>query len=148
MQKKGSTPYVEVVADDIRVERWVFTQREFDRLMLGFPVLIKAQDEFIVDVPDIEEPSEIEHAVIAYRNGKISNYYADGTAGVPQDLQDLANDIESYRTDEGEEVSIWADVEVFSATGLFARLIRKPREKVKTINTPVKGIKVIERKKL
>lgn len=88
-------------------ERWAFSTAELLR-----PELCTNEDELVAFVP----ASEI--GVLVYRNGKVSNRYADGTTGVPADIAELADGIESlgHPVDDDyadlQETNCWKDVVV------------------------------------
>lgn len=96
----------------MRTERWSFTNRE-----LKHPKTCRADDEFMVLLD--EEESEL--PVIVYRNGEVSNRYADGTVGVIESNRLAANDQETLYTLDGEDSTFeWRDVEV-TDEGEFVR---------------------------
>lgn len=84
-------------------ERWVFTDQELAQNAIG----CTAHDEFAARVPDQEL------CVIVYRNGEVSNRWSDGTAGVPAEVAELANEVETYYHPEQDAYADnWRDVEV------------------------------------
>lgn len=97
-------------------QRWVFTQAELARNGKG----CEAHDEFIATLP-----SETELGVIVYRNGKVSNRWADGTAGVPRGIAELANEVETLGTPDGELADEWHDVEA-DRQGHLKRIVLQP----------------------
>jgi hypothetical protein len=87
----------------MRTERWAFCESE-----LANPAKCKSHDELLASVTTGPDSSE---GIIVYRNGKASNRFADGTAGVPADLADEAEaDEELYHPDLDETTNVWADV--------------------------------------
>jgi hypothetical protein len=87
----------------MRTERWAFAESE-----LADPAACKAHDELLASATTGPDSSE---GIIVYRNGKASNRFADGTAGVPADLAELAEaDEELYHPDLDEIADVWADV--------------------------------------
>ena len=87
----------------MRTERWIFCESE-----LADPANCKADDEMLCSVTTGPDSSE---GVIAYRNGEISNRFADGTAGLPADLVELAEAEEEYYNPERDEIAdVWANV--------------------------------------
>jgi hypothetical protein len=66
-------------------ERWAFTEAELKQ-----PAACTSHDELVAAV----EESEI--AVLVQRNGKPSNRYADGTAGVPAEISEAVEAVEEY----------------------------------------------------
>lgn len=88
-------------------ERWVFTDQELAQKGVG----CTAHDEFIATLP--EEIGGAEVGVIVYRNGGVSNRFADGTAGVPADQVALYAEVETYyHKDQDTYADNWRDVEV------------------------------------
>lgn len=87
-------------------ERWAFSRSE-----LVDPVKCNGHDELVayVDIDDDWDGIE-SYGIIVYRNGKISNRFDDGTAGVPKTLVELADSEESLLHPDGEETSEWKDV--------------------------------------
>jgi sulfur carrier protein ThiS len=86
-------------------ERWVFTQSEIDRLGRYTTFKPTAYDEFIAAV----EGQEI--GVIVYRNGEVSNRWADGIKGVPQDVAEQTDAEETLYALAGCECAdVWLDV--------------------------------------
>ena len=91
----------------MKTERWAFCKSE-----LAHPEECKAYDEMLCSVTTGPDSSE---GVIAYRNGEISNRFADGTAGLPADLVELAEaEEEYYSPDLDQYTDVWADVLVDS----------------------------------
>jgi hypothetical protein len=85
------------------IERWVFTQSEIDKADFK----PKSDDEFIATVPGQELD------VIVYRNGTVSNRWADGTIGVPAQIVELADAEETLHSlDLAEFADVWRDVVV------------------------------------
>lgn len=96
-------------------ERWVFTDKEIDN-----PKKCRSDDEFVATIPGISELG-----VIVYRNGEVSNRWADGTAGISAKVRELAKDSEElYRLKDGIAVDAdtWGDVEV-TDDGKFIRFV-------------------------
>lgn len=88
-------------------ERWAFTDAE-----LREPAACRGDDELIAD-----------WGIIVYRNGAVSNRYADGTAGIDPDLRDLAGADESpLHPGSGDYADNWRDVETDGAAG-FVRFL-------------------------
>lgn len=99
-------------------QRWAFTESE-----LANPAECKGDDELVAYVYTDTEFKETEsYGIVVYRNGKVSNRFDDGTAGVPRGLVDLANDCESLLHPDGEETSVWKDVEA-DDQGNFVRFL-------------------------
>ena len=85
-------------------ERWVFTDAE-----LADPKKCKRDDEFVT-LCDYGEPLE-RQGVIVYRDGRITNRWADGTAGVPDDIYQAAADCEAYYDPRTRDMAeIWRNV--------------------------------------
>ena len=99
------------------IERWVFTKYEYARLKINDRSFNPTNyDEFVA------LPIGCEIGIIAYRNGKSSNRWADGTVGVSADLQEEVSEAESFATLEGNEIAdVWLDVET-NNQGEFIRL--------------------------
>lgn len=55
------------------------------------PSLCKGDDEFI-SFPHMDGG---EQGIIVYRDGRVTNRFEDGTVGVPVELQDAADDVET-----------------------------------------------------
>ena len=91
----------------MKTERWAFSESE-----LTDPAKCKAQDELIGEMPyEIAEEKGIEQGIIVYRNGEVSNRWEDGTAGVPADVAELANECETlYHPATNETTDVWANV--------------------------------------
>jgi hypothetical protein len=102
----------------MKEERWAFSESE-----LANPGECKSDDELVayIDLDDDWEGVE-GHGVVVYRNGKVSNRFADGTAGLPEGLAELANNIESLLHPDGEDTAAWKNVEV-GDQGNFARFL-------------------------
>jgi hypothetical protein len=98
-------------------QRWVFTQAEVACNGKG----CESHDEFIATLPE----DQVELGVIVYRNGRVSNRWADGTAGVPKDLAELASEVETLSTPDGELADEWHDVEA-DQYGRLKRIILQP----------------------
>jgi hypothetical protein len=84
---KDVTPEVE--ADHI--ERWCFTKHDLTR-----PQYCRSTDEFLAD-------GGCEMEVIMLRNGKVTSQWGDGTSGVPERVQQIAD------TDESPLKPSWAN---------------------------------------
>jgi hypothetical protein len=101
-----------------RKERWAFSQSE-----LADPAACKGDDELVAYVDLDDDWDGVEgHSVIVYRNGKVSNRFSDGTAGVPRELAKLADNVESLLHPDGEETAEWRDVRV-DDNGNFLRFV-------------------------
>ena len=93
-------------------ERWAFSQSE-----LANPAGLNRRDTLIATVLDCES------GVIVHRDGEVSNWWDDGTAGVPADVAELAADVETlYHPDTAEPTDRWADVTV-DGDGNFVRFV-------------------------
>jgi hypothetical protein len=106
-----------------QTERWVFTDRELKKLKSGetakenYP---HANDEFVAGVTSTFGRHRRNEANIApnifeilvKRNGAVTNRFADGTAGVPDELKELADDCEtlSYIGRGHGPADIWLEV--------------------------------------
>ena len=99
------------------IERWAFTQSELKR-----PRNTMAHDELVASVKfHCEETGNTLDAVIVYRNWEVSNRWADGTAGIPALIAELAAEDESpYNPDTHEAADTWRDV-VVDEEGGFVR---------------------------
>jgi len=95
----------------IKKERWAFSDAEF-----ADPHKCKSHDELMacIDYDDGFDGTDGQQ-VIVYRNGKVSNRYADGTTGVPEGLAIAAEAEESLLHPDGEDTSVWKDVVVGSS---------------------------------
>ncbi len=82
------------------LQRWAFMPDELDNLET-----CRADDEFTA------YPPAEELGVIVYRNGDVSNRWADGTAGIPDDVREIADDEDTLYRD-AEEIEGWRNVEV------------------------------------
>lgn len=99
-------------------ERWAFSTKE-----LNNPSQCHSFDDLIANLP------QWEIGIIVYRNGQVSNRWADGGFGVPAGVADEANEQETlYHPESGEETHTWADVEVDEA-GNFLRFVKQPNKK-------------------
>lgn len=99
-------------------ERWAFSESE-----LANPAGCKGYDELVAYVHLDDNWGGVEgHGVVVYRNGEISNRFDDGTAGIPDGLAELANDVESLLHPDGEDTAEWRDVEV-EGEGDFVRFV-------------------------
>ena len=98
------------------IERWAFTDDEFRH-----PESLNRRDTLIATVPGYEL------GVIVHRDGEVSNWWVDGTAGVPADAAELAADVETlHHPDSNESTARWADVEADS-DGKFVRFTHDGR---------------------
>jgi hypothetical protein len=99
------------------IERWAFSRDE-----LAHPDECSSHDELIayVDV-DNDFGGTDGYGIIVYRNGKISNRFDDGTAGVPKRLADLAFECEYLIHPNDGETYLWHDVVVDPTNGSFVR---------------------------
>jgi len=88
-------------------ERWAFSAGD-----LAAPAKCKGYDELVayIDLDDDWEGVE-RHGIVVYRNGEVSNCFDDGTAGVPKELAELADKVESLLHPDGEETAVWKNVE-------------------------------------
>ncbi len=100
-------------------ERWAFSQSE-----LAKPVKCNGYDELVAYVHVDDDWDSVENfGIIVYRNGEVSNRFDDGTAGVPKELVELADDEESLLHSDGEETAEWRDVEA-DGDGNFLRFVK------------------------
>ena len=100
------------VASPAKQERWAFSEGE-----IALPFNCNGFDVLVA------YPPECELGVIVYRNGTVSNFWADGTCGIPIAVGELAGECESlYHPDSGEETSVWRDV-LTDADGNLRRLL-------------------------
>lgn len=99
-------------------ERWAFSESE-----LADPSKCKSDDELVayVDLDDGYGGTDGQQ-IIVYRNGRASNRYADGTAGVPEALALLAEEQETLLHTNGEDTFDWRDVET-NKTGAFVQFL-------------------------
>ena len=81
--------------------RWVFTDQE-----LSTPQLCRAEDEFFA-FPTLDGG---ENGVIVYRDGRVTNRFADGTAGVPDEIYQAAGDCTTLISSENQMADNWQDV--------------------------------------
>lgn len=105
---------------ELRKERWAFSRSE-----LADPAACTAYDDLIalVTLYDDEGGNLIdEHEVIVYRNGEVSNRFGDGTKGIPPEIAELADDVETLLHPDGEETEGWRDCEV-DGEGNFVRFL-------------------------
>lgn len=101
-----------------REERWAFSQSE-----LNSPAACKGDNELVAYVDLDDDWDGVEgYSIIVYRNGKVSNRFSDGTVGMPRELANLANDVESLLHPDGEETAEWRDVTV-DKDGNFLRFV-------------------------
>jgi hypothetical protein len=91
----------------MKTERWAFSESE-----LANPAACKADDELVGEVPyEYAEENGIECGIIIYRNGEVSNRWEDGTAGVPAEARELADECETlFHPQRNETTDVWADV--------------------------------------
>ena len=105
-------------------ERWVFTPSE-----LKAPDRCNRADEFLAFITS-DPPECAQSGVIMTRDGKPTNRFDDGTAGVPPELAALADEEDEYTVplgtyqngqerDRGEPADTWCDVLV-TPLGFFA----------------------------
>ena len=101
----------------MRTERWAFTQSELEH-----PCELTSLDELVASVKfHCEETGNTLDAVIVYRNGTVSNRWADGTAGIPELIAELAGEDESpYNPETHEAADTWRDVRVDTEGGFVA----------------------------
>lgn len=99
-------------------ERWAFSQSE-----LADPAECKGYDELVayIDVDDDGDGAE-SIGIVVCRDGTVSNRFDDGTAGVPKEFAELANECESLLHPDGEDTAAWKDVEA-DAEGNFVRFL-------------------------
>lgn len=99
-------------------ERWAFSESE-----LANPAKCESHDELVAYVDfDNGYGGTDGQQVIVYRNGRASNRYADGTAGVPEALALLAEQEETLLHTDGRDTAAWRDVETNKA-GTFVQFI-------------------------
>lgn len=99
-------------------ERWAFSKSE-----LADPAACNGYDDLIalVTIYDDEGGEAIaEEKVIVYRNGEVSNRFADGTIGIPPELAELTDEEETLLHPDGDETEVWRDVDA-DADGNFLR---------------------------
>jgi hypothetical protein len=90
----------------MRNERWAFSESE-----LADPYACNSYDELLVSVPDPSDPKKsLEQGIIIYRNGTVSNRWEDGTAGVPAEVVELANEEETLYHPDDDLTEEWRDV--------------------------------------
>lgn len=100
----------------MRKERWVFSDEEVKKLRDGLPVDCQPDDEFVaVLLPHddtTEEPQDDAIEVLVCRDGRATNRFADGTAGVSQEIKEMAEAEEVLGNTSGEPVYYdnWLDV--------------------------------------
>lgn len=93
-------------------QRWAFSESE-----LTHPAKCNAYDELI---GEFCEEEGIKSGVIVYRNGEVSNRWDDGTAGVPAEVAELADECETlYHPEANETTDVWADVLCDKHSGRF-----------------------------
>lgn len=92
------TPQPKVSHQIVKVERWAFMKDELDKLPQ-----CRGDDEFVA------YPPECEIGVIVYRNGNVSNRWADGTVGLSPELVEAAFEEETVFRDR-EEFECWRNV--------------------------------------
>lgn len=107
-------------------ERWVFTADELDK-----PARCNCEDRFIAAVPDGGGPDD-RSGVLVNRLGECSDYFDDGTFGVPAELKARAADVEDYAVPATEyrngdprksgDAEEWRDV-LRTEFGFFARFV-------------------------
>jgi len=97
-------------------ERWAFSESE-----LADPTKCKSDDELVayVDFDDGYGGTDGQQ-VIVFRNGRASNRYADGTAGVPLAIALRAEEEETLLHTHGDDTAAWRDVET-NKDGIFVR---------------------------
>lgn len=95
----------------MRKERWAFSESE-----LANPSECKGYDELVAYV-DFDDGFGGTKGVqiVVYRDGRSSNRYADGTAGISEGLAVLAELTESLLHPNGEDTEAWRDVETDKA---------------------------------
>ncbi len=105
----------------MKKEHWAFSESE-----LTDPSKCKSNDELVacIDLDDDWEGVE-GHGIVVYRNGEVSNHFADGTAGLPIGLAELANGIESLLHPNGEDTAAWKNVEA-DKDGTFVQFLPNP----------------------
>jgi len=101
----------------LHTERWAFTQSELKR-----PHGLTSHDELVASVKFYcEETGNTLDAVIVYRDGTVTNRWADGTAGIPDLIAELAAEDESpYNPETHEAADTWRDVRVDTEGGFVA----------------------------
>jgi len=93
------------------IQRCCFTRAELKNLA-GLSIY----DKFIAEayVPeDFDESVDIQsRLILVQRNGSVTNRYSDGTIGVPEEYQQLAEEDECPCTAEGTYADNWRNCEV------------------------------------
>ena len=99
-------------------ERWAFSKSE-----LADPAKCRSDDELVayIDLDDGYGGTDGQQ-IIVFRGGRASNRYADGTAGVPEALALLAEEVESLLHSDGEDTFDWRDVET-NKDGTFIQFL-------------------------
>jgi len=97
-------------------ERWAFSESE-----LANPSQCRSDNELVayVDLNDNYGGTDGQQIIVC-RNGRATNRYADGTAGVPEALALLAEEEETLLHADGDDTAGWRDVET-DKTGIFIR---------------------------
>lgn len=96
-------------------QRWIFRKEELDN-----PERCRSDDLFITSVPS----SEV--GIYIKRNGKATNEWGDGTVGVPQEVQEEAEDTETYYdSDTNDYADVWKDVWADEVTGVFCGFVEE-----------------------
>lgn len=96
-----------------KIERWVFTEKELQE-----PSACQRADEFVVYSSLLGMPD----AILVKRNGQATNRYADGTVGVTEEDQLIADGLEEYLSLNGDHADNWRDVET-NDEGYFLRFV-------------------------
>jgi len=99
-------------------ERWAFSKSELDN-----PTECRGDDELVayVDLDDGYGGTDGQQVVV-YRNGRVSDRYADGTVGISEGLMILTDMVDELLHPNGEDTEGWRDVETNKA-GVFIRFL-------------------------
>lgn len=88
----------------MKKERWAFSAGELDT-----PQGLMSTDELVATLPSPYH----EVAVLVQRNGEVTNRYEDGTAGLSDEIRELAGECESlYHPNDDEVTAEWRQVYV------------------------------------
>ena len=105
----------------MKEERWAFSESE-----LANPGKCRSDDELVAYIDLDDDWGGVEgHGIVVYRNGKVSNHFANGTIGLPEGLTglaELAGGIESLLHPDGEDTAAWKNVEA-NDQGNFTRFL-------------------------
>lgn len=117
----------------MRKERWVFTELELCHESL-LKDTCNRDEEFMAVVPGEET------AVLVLRDGSPTNRWVDGTVGVPQDIQELASEVETLNATDNDDSSMcdladtWRDVLV-NEFGNFVKFLSHPEDIIRDLVT-------------